>query len=329
MGMLQIFSSSGATLITGQEARDQLVSAAWIDLSDPTPEEKAQVEKAAGVHIDPPDEVDHFYISEQVRKKDGQLILKALLLGGLQDRKPTLVPVTIICSSRQLVTVTSGSRDGLSWLVAEGQETVPSDAKDVFRAILDMVIDHATNVLELVGSDLDRLNRMLFQHHTSEKRRLRLSASRGRRMQQLEAILTDLGYSREVLVKLRRSVLSFRRLIGLMRERVSDEALVKSLPAFEHELSAIAEAQTDMSNGATFMLDGAVGYITILQSKTINIMTIVGVLLTPPVLVASVYGMNFKHMPELDWQWGYAWALLLMTASAAGMYLFMRARSWL
>jgi len=84
-----------------------------------------------------------------------------------------------------------------------------------------------------------------------------------------------------------------------------------------------------MSNGVAFMLDGAVGYITILQSKTINLMTILGVLLTPPVLVASVYGMNFKHMPELEWEWGYAWALGLMVISACGMYLFMRARNWL
>jgi len=58
-------------------------------------------------------------------------------------------------------------------------------------------------------------------------------------------------------------------------------------------------------------------------------MTILGVMLTPPVLVASVYGMNFQNMPELKWAWGYPWALALMAASAVGMYLFMRARNWL
>ena len=66
-----------------------------------------------------------------------------------------------------------------------------------------------------------------------------------------------------------------------------------------------------------------------LQSRTINIMTIVGVLLTPPVLVASIYGMNFKAMPELQWEWGYAWALALMALSGIGMYLIVRMRGWL
>ena len=77
------------------------------------------------------------------------------------------------------------------------------------------------------------------------------------------------------------------------------------------------------------MLDGAVGFIGILQSRTINIMTIVGVLLTPPVLVASIYGMNFKAMPELGWAWGYPWALVLMALSAIAMYLLVRTRGWL
>jgi magnesium transporter len=327
--MLQVFSSEGGRLKAEQGITANLASALWIDLANPTPEEKDAVKQAVGIVVDPPEEVDHFYISEQVRQRDGHIVLKALLLGGLAQRKPTLVPVTIVRTKGPLVTISTGSPGGLGWLAEECQETVPTESKDVFPAILDMVIDHATNVLEDIGSDLDRINRALFQHHTTAKRRLLMSASTARRTRQLEGILTELGYCREVLVKLRRSVMSFRRLLGLLQERVKDEALLKNLALFEHELSSIAEAQVDMANGASFMLDGAVGYITILQSKTINIMTILGVMLTPPVLVASVYGMNFKNMPELNWEWGYAWALGLMAASAIGMYLFMRARNWL
>jgi magnesium transporter len=105
--------------------------------------------------------------------------------------------------------------------------------------------------------------------------------------------------------------------------------LALKLKSFEHELKALAEAEEDLSATNAFMLDGAVGYIGILQSRVINILTILGVLLTPPVLVASVYGMNFKHMPELDWTWGYAWALGLMVVSAIVMYVIVRMRGWL
>ena len=77
------------------------------------------------------------------------------------------------------------------------------------------------------------------------------------------------------------------------------------------------------------MLDGAVGFIGIMQNQTVNILTVVGTLLTPPVLVASIYGMNFKNMPELQWEWGYLWALALMVISGLAMYAFVRARGWL
>jgi magnesium transporter len=329
--VLQIYSVVDGILKATPPApgAETLAGALWIDIWDPKPEELAMVEQAVGMKLHPPDELERFYISNQVRSVDGQLTLEALLVAGIDQRKPKLVPVTFIRTKGPMVSISRGSPDGLAWLVSECQDCVPADQKDVFPTILDMIIDHATSVLDHVGGDLDRINRSLFQHHLSAKRRLRLSSLPRRRTAQLEAILTELGYCREVLVKLRRSVLSFRRLVGLLRERVTDDAIARKLTAFEHELSSIAEAEVDLSSGASFMLDGAVGYINILQSNTINIMTIVGVLLTPPVLVASVYGMNFKNMPELQWQWGYGWALGLMALSAVGMYLIVRMRGWL
>jgi magnesium transporter len=225
--------------------------------------------------------------------------------------------------------VTKGGAGGLAWLAQQCDDCVPPGASDAFLVLLDLIIECATDLLDHVGDDLERINRALFQHHATPKHRLRIEASPRRRTHQLDLVLTELGYSREVLVKLRRSVLSFRRVIILLQERGVDSPLALKLKSFEHELKALAEAEEDLSATNAFMLDGAVGYIGILQSRVINILTILGVLLTPPVLVASVYGMNFKHMPELDWTWGYAWALGLMVVSAIVMYVIVRMRGWL
>jgi magnesium transporter len=81
-----------------------------------------------------------------------------------------------------------------------------------------------------------------------------------------------------------------------------------------------------LSATAGFLLDGVVGYIGLLQTKVMNVLTLVGVILTPPVLVASVYGMNFRHMPELDWTYGYPFALGLMAVATVALYLFVRIR---
>jgi magnesium transporter len=328
--LLKAYSIKSGELTTVAEAPGrELAGAMWIDLWEPTPEEIAAVEHVVSAKVELPEDPDRFYVSDQVESSDGQVTLKALLLAGLEQHRPTLVPVTFIRTAAGLITVSRGSPDGLTWLVAECQHCLPATTQDVFPAMLDMVVDHATNVLDQVGAGLDRTNRRLFQHHADARRRVLVFSSPRHRTRQLEAILTELGYLREVLVKLRRSVLSFRRLVGLLRERSKEDGLAKTLRAFEHELVSIAEAQADLSNSATFMLDGAVGYITILQSKTINIMTIVGILLTPPVVIASIYGMNFKFMPELQWEWGYAWALALMVVSTLTVFLVVRARGWL
>ncbi|MFL6798609.1 MAG: CorA family divalent cation transporter [Xanthobacteraceae bacterium] len=303
--------------------------AVWVDLADPTPAEITRVEALTGAKVRAPDRLDRFYVADQVETAAGQTTLRALLLGGLDQHRPRLFPVTFARAGGPLVTVTRGNPEGLAWLARECPSCTPADADDMFAAMLDMVVDHTTSILDKVSGDLDEIDRRLFQHRATPKRRLALLSSTRARTHHLETILTELGYQREVLVKLRRSVLSFRRLVNIVRERGRDEALTTKLRDFEHELSAVAEAQSDLASTASFMLDGAVGYITILQSKTINIMTVLGILLTPPMLIASIYGMNFKIMPELQWDWGYAWALGLMVVSVVLTFLIVRLRGWL
>jgi magnesium transporter len=327
--VLQAYVVEGGTLkpVSGDVAA--LGHAYWIDIYDPTPEEQKAVERALGVRVRVPEEPTRFQISAPLRSADGTTVLTALLLTNLDIHQPQLVTVQFIRGKGPLVTVSKGSRDGLGWLARQCDNCVPADSSDAFLVLLDLIIECATDLVDHVGGDLDRLNSALFQHHTTPKRRLRLQASPRRRNRQLERLLTELGYGREVLVKLRRSVLSLRRVVIMLRERDVGSGLAGKLESFEDELKALAEAEEDLSATSAFMLDGVVGFIGILQTRTISILTILGVVLTPPVLVASIYGMNFKYMPELDWAWGYAWALALMVLSALVTYVILRLRGWL
>jgi magnesium transporter len=327
--VLQAYVVEGETLKPVSGDASALRKAYWIDICNPTPEEQKAVERALGIRVRAPEADTRFQISSPLRSADDTVILTALLLTNADVHQPRLDTVQFIRGKGPLVTVSKGGGDGLAWLARQCEECVPPDASEAFQVLLDLIIECATDLLDRVGGDLDRINTALFQHHATTKRRLRLEASPRRRNLQLERILTELGYCREVLVKLRRSVLSLRRVVIMLRERDAASGLVGKLESFEHELKALADAEEDLSNTAAFMLDGAVGFIGILQSRTINIMTILGILLTPPVLVASIYGMNFKHMPELDWSWGYGYALGLMVVSGLVMYVVVRVRGWL
>ena len=76
-------------------------------------------------------------------------------------------------------------------------------------------------------------------------------------------------------------------------------------------------------------MNATVGFININQNKIIKIFSVASVALLPPTLIASVYGMNFKIMPEIAWQYGYPFAITLMVASVAAPFIFFRRKGWL
>jgi magnesium transporter len=98
------------------------------------------------------------------------------------------------------------------------------------------------------------------------------------------------------------------------------------LEAFERDLESIEEAESDLSATAGFLLDGVVGYIGLLQNTVMNILTLITLLLTPSMVIGAIYGMNFRHLPELDWTYGYPLSLLAIVVATAGLWLWVRAR---
>lgn len=252
--------------------------------------------------------------------------MTGLLLTLKKNNEANLVKVTFIRAKAGLITVTDGGPVGMSSLIKECENCFSnrSGRDDIFAAVLDMIVDHTDNILDKLGHDLDRINNMVFQHHASASRRRFLMASRRRRNRQLDAVLTNLGPTREILVKLRRSVLSFRRIIAFLREHKRADKLISKLETFERDLKSISEAESDLSATAGFLLDGVVGYIGLLQNKVMNVLTFVTLLLTPAMVVGAIYGMNFKFMPELQWTYGYPFALGLIVLSTTGLWIWMR-----
>jgi magnesium transporter len=84
-----------------------------------------------------------------------------------------------------------------------------------------------------------------------------------------------------------------------------------------------------LSNKIQFLLDAMLGVVTIEQNNIIKIFSVAAVALMPPTLIASIYGMNFKHMPELDWSLGYPIAIALMLLAAALPYFVFKWKKWL
>lgn len=305
-----------------------LRKAQWIDLCDASDDEKKCVEDALQIELASVNDYEPFQVSSHFKATEKQLTMTGLLLTIREDNDPHLVKVTFIRAKNILVTTSDGAGVGMTSLIKECENCFSrrSDRDDIFAAILDMIVDHTDNILDKVGHDLDRINTMVFQHHATVKRRQLLQSSPRLRNRQLERVLTELGPSREILVKLRRSVLSFRRIIAFLHDQKLPKDLTARLRVFEHDLASIADAEIDLSTTAGFLLDGVVGYIGLQQNKVMNVLTLVTLLLTPAMVVGAIYGMNFRIMPELQWTYGYPFALGLIVVSTAALWVWVRAR---
>jgi magnesium transporter len=330
-GVLRSFAIEAGALrpLPAHPASGLPPEAVWIDLVVPTPEEERALEQVIGIEIPTRAEAGGLQASDRLVAGDGALHMSALVAAG-PPAGPALVPLTFVLAGERLVTVRYNAVEALDPFVARhgtGQGKL-AGAGDLLAALLETIVDHIADKLEKVGEALDRLGRGVFRHPAAVARRAGRRAPIGRRIGRLEAVIEDIGSEHELAARLRQSLQSLIRLVAFCGVH-ADDGLRRRLKAIETDLHSLAEHNAYLATDMEFMLDATVGLIDIQQNKVIYILSIVGVALTPPVLVASIYGMNFHHMPELDWPLGYLWGLGLMLASAVGPFLFFKLRGWL
>jgi magnesium transporter len=303
--------------------------AVWLDLVAPTAEEERALEQAMGIDIPTRAEVSGIQTSDRLVVRAGTLYMSAFVPAGIQTASTT-VPVTFVRTDDRLITIRYTSVESLDDFIIRfsREEAGLGGAGDLFAALLETIVDRIAERLEQVGDALKKLSRGIFHHPSAVARRAGRHIPRLKRTHRLEAVIEDIGTQHEIASRMRECLLSLIRLVAFSDEHAED-GLHHRLMAIGADLRSVAEHNTHLAADMEFMLDATVGLIDIQQNKVIYILSIVSVVLTPPVLVASVYGMNFEHMPELTWPYGYAWALGLMLLSGIGPYLIFKLRGWL
>ena len=136
--------------------------------------------------------------------------------------------------------------------------------------------------------------------------------------------------------RMRESLVSIGRMVAFMqvvldqgrenKEMRENRARVKIV---QRDIVSLADHASFLSGKIGFLLDAVLGMITIQQNGIIKIFSVAAVVFLPPTLVASIYGMNFKFMPELDWLYGYPMAIGLMLMSAILPFLYFKQKGWL
>jgi magnesium transporter len=189
--------------------------------------------------------------------------------------------------------------------------------------LLDAVIDRAADILERAGADIDKISHDIFE---PEGRRANRSIT-------YQYIFKRIGRKGDLTSKVRESLVSIGRLVTFLSAVMEGVKWTKDmreqLKTMQRDVASLTDHASYLSNKITFVLDAMLGVVNLEQNNIIKLFSVMAVVLMPPTLIASIYGMNFKIMPELEWAHGYPYALVLMLAAAIVPYYIFKLKKWL
>ncbi len=317
-------SASGLKKFEGLQPDALPGEAIWIDMKTPSPGEDKAVEKLVGIEIPTREDMQEIEISSRLYTENGARYMTATLMCGADSTAPRTTPVTFILTDHRLVTVRYDEPRPFALIAAKlARSCSPTITGDgLLLEILDAVIDRCADILERAGADVDSVSSQIFEP----------SAERGHARSYSQILLT-IGKKGDLTSKVRESLVSIGRLISFVtvetdagRWSKEQKAQFKTL---QRDVSSLTDHASYLSNKITFVLDAMLGVVNLEQNNIIKLFSVMAVVLMPPTLIASIYGMNFKMMPELEWVNGYPMALVMMLVAAVLPYAFFKWKRWL
>jgi magnesium transporter len=310
--MLKVYRDTGTFLTSNSTELPSAII--WIDLFNPTQHEKDFVQSRTGVRIPSVEALSEIESSSRLVVERGMIYLSTPVVAHADTADAFLSPLGLILTQQVLVTVRFEQFSVIDTLV----ERIHRDASlrsstGVFTALLEALVDRGADVLERLGAELDKVSRTVFRGDPSKREHtVRSNAALRRVLNRVGATGDRLSLARDVLLGLSR-IAPF--VVSLGHEWIVPEFEAR-LAAVSKDVASLNDYEGHVSNKVQFLLDAILGFITIEQNDLFKVLTIVSLVGIPPTVVAGIYGMNFKFMPELSWQWGYPFGLVLILLSA-------------
>jgi len=323
--MLSVFVQSEASLKKAAvEGLSRLPeNAVWVDLLNPTGGEDKAVERLAGIAIPTREDMQEIEISSRLYVESGARYMTAMLMCHSETDMPRTSAVTFILVDHRLVTVRYDQPKPFSLVEAKlARSCTPAITGEmVLMELLDAVIDRSADILERCGAEIDQVSHDIFepQSHGHAK--------------QYSQILSAIGRKGDLTSKVRESLVSIGRIVTFLSAAVEgvkwSKDMREQLKTMQRDVASLSDHASFLSNQITFVLDAMLGVVNLEQNNIIKLFSVMAVVLMPPTLIASIYGMNFKVMPELEWVHGYPMALIMMLIAAVVPYYIFKLKKWL
>ncbi len=304
----------------GPHAAD-LSGITWFDLFHAEDAERAAAERATGLIVPADTELAEIESSSRLSYEDDVLTLSTPMTYLDAAGQSRTAPLGFVLSTRHLITVRAAQLPVFDGFAERWHGGCSAAA---FIGLLEAITDRLADVLELIGAKLNDLSHRIFRAEGAERNAAREDA-------RLRTILREIGLAGERTSNVRDSLLGLQRIVSFSAVTApwfpaDMQPRVKTLL---RDIGSLAEYDSQVTNKVQFLLDATLGFINIEQANGIKVLTVVSVVGVPPTLIASIYGMNFKTIPELQWEYGYAYGLLVIALSAILPLLYFKRRGWI
>lgn len=324
--MLRAVTGQSPPMELACTAADQQAAAEaiWLDMLRPTEVERALVERATALRLPTEAEISEVEASSRLVQEDEVLVLSTLLvsrggMGGL-----TTTPLGFVLCPQRLITLRYADSQTFSNILSHWRPRPGTGGMSPFLTLIEALIDRMADQLEHEGAEVEALNARIFgADMQAGNPRARDAALRG--------ALQSVGMIGERISRVRDGLLGALRIVRFVREAAADwlgEGDGRRLKTAERDIVSLNDYETQLMGKVQFLLDATLGFISIEQNNSVKILTVVSLVGILPTLLAGIWGMNFKTMPELGLEHGYFYALGVIFLSGVLPWLWFRRRGW-
>ena len=297
----------------------------WLDLCQPTEEELAAACRDYGLDIHRREELDEIEFSSRLQYEDGVFTI-SVPVTTITEKGDCFIttPLGFVLTKDMLVTIRFAhlhTFPGILQRVKRRERSAP----DIFLVILEALVDYGADRLEEMRDGAMGVSQRIFHKQFGRHRDVKRTNA------MLRTTMVDIGDMGERLSHIRDTLLVLQRAIPFLVEHGDGwmEAAVKArLKMAASDVQSLNDYEVHLTDKLQFLLDAALGFISIEQNDLFKVLTIASVVGIPPTFIASMYGMNFHFMPELAWHYGYAWGLGLIVLSTVIPIAWFKYRGW-
>ncbi len=293
----------------------QLTAADWVDADEPDVPERALLEGLMQTEVPASNEVEEIEASARCFMDQDGIHVHALFLAQSEGRHNT-ASVACILQKERLITLREGDIADFRLLrmrARRGQVEARSPA-ELLVTLFEQKVENHADTLEDLHRQLEAVGHLVLEDEEAE----------------LDDAIGKLAKLEDSNGKIRLCLMDTQRDISfLLRHLSADPKQLETLREITRDIETLMSHTTFLFDKINFLMDSTQGFINIEQNQIIKTFSIAAVVFLPPTLIASIYGMNFTHMPELEWLLGYPWALGLMIAAGIAPYAYFKHKGWL